>query len=87
MYNLTYLPRAEKALRKFPKGYQSLIIKKIDALKNNPKPRGYDKIAGKTPSLYKIRIGSYRAFYFIDEEAKEIIVADINRRTTQTYRH
>ena len=87
MYNVTYSPRAQKYLRKFPKDYQSLILKKLVALKDNPKPRGHDKIAARTPPLYRIRIGDYRVFYFIDEMIKEVVIVDVKRRTTQTYRH
>lgn len=85
MFNLIYSPRATKAIKKFPQEYQKLILKKIIILQNNPRPRGYDKIAAKNPPLYRIRIEDYRVFYFI-EEVKEIIVVDIKRRTTQTYR-
>ncbi len=85
MLNLIYSPRAQKALRKFPKDYQLLIARKIVRLKDNPRPRGHDKIAAKKPPLYRIRTGNYRVFYFIDEDLKEVIIVDIERRTTQTY--
>lgn len=86
MFNLIYSPRARKALKKFPREYQRLILKKTAILQENPKPRGYDKIAAENPSLYRLRVGDYRIFYFIGEDTKEIIVVDIKRRTTQTYR-
>lgn len=86
MFNLIYSPRARKALKKFPQEYQKLILKKTLALQETPKPRGYDKIVAKNPPLYRIRIGDYRIFYFIEETAEEVIVVDIIRRTTQTYR-
>lgn len=86
MYNLAYSPRAQKALRRFPADYQRLILSKLPALKENPRPRGYDKIAAKKPPLYRIRIGAYRIFYFIGEETKSITIVDVERRTTQTYR-
>lgn len=86
MYNLIYSPRAQKSIRKFPKDYQELILKKTPTLKENPRPRGYDKIAVRKPPLYRIRIGDYRVFYFIDDDIKEVIIVDIERRTTQTYR-
>ena len=76
MYGLIYSPRSQKSLRKFPKEYQSLILRKLASLKNNPKPRGYDKIDARTPPLH-----------FVDEEVKEIIIVDVKRRTTQTDRH
>lgn len=86
MFNLIYSPRAQKALKRFPKDYQLLIAKKIVQLKEDPKPRGFDKIAVRKPPLYRIRAGNYRVFYFIDEKIKEVIIVDIQRRTTQTYR-
>lgn len=85
MFSLLYSPKAQKAIRKFPKEYQKLILTKVLILKENPKPRGYDKIAARTPPVYRIRIGDYRVFYFIQEERKEVIIVDIKRRTTQTY--
>lgn len=86
MFDLIYSPKAQKSLRKLPKEYQVLILKKLPILEADPKPGGHDKIAAGKPPLYRIRIGDYRVFYFIKEEAKEVIIVDIKRRTTQTYR-
>lgn len=86
MYSLTYSPRAQKSLKKFPKEYQRLILNKIVILEENPRPPGHDKIAAAKPPLYRIRIGNYRVFYFINDEGKSVIIVDIVRRTTQTYR-
>lgn len=85
MYYLSYSPKAKKSLKKIPRDYQKLILKKTPILKENPKPRGFDKIAAKSPPLYRIRVGDYRVFYFIDEEDKTVIIVDIVRRTSQTY--
>ncbi len=86
MYNLIYSPRAQKSLLRFPKDYQRLILKKLVELRENPRPRGHDKIAAQKPPLYRIRIGNYRVFYFVDDVEKMVIVVDAKRRTTQTYR-
>lgn len=86
MFSLVYSPRAEKSIRRLPKEYQKLILEKIQVLSGNPRPRGYDKIAARKPPLYRIRIGDYRVFYFIDEDEKQTIIVDIVRRTTTTYR-
>lgn len=85
MYLLIYSPRAEKSLKKFPQDYQRLILKKTSTLQSNPKPWGFDKIAAKNPPLYRIRVGNYRVFYFIEEKDKTVIIVDILRRTSQTY--
>ncbi len=86
MFDLVYSPKATKAIKKFPQEYQKLILKKIIILQENPRPRGYDKIAAENPPIYRIRVGDYRIFYFIEEDTKEIIIVDIKRRTSQTYR-
>ncbi len=86
MFNLLYSSKAQKSLKKFPKEYQRLILTKTVILKANPKPRGFDKIAAKEPPLYRIRVGDYRVFYFINEAEKIVIIVDVVRRTTQTYR-
>lgn len=86
MYSLIYSPRAQKSLKKFPKEYQRLILNKIVILAENPRPRGHDKIAARIPPLYRIRVGDYRVFYFINDKEKSVIVVDFVRRTTQTYR-
>lgn len=85
MYRLIYSSKAEKSLKKIPQDYQRLVLKKTLILKENSKPRGFDKIVAKNPPLYRIRVGDYRVFYFIDEESKTVIIADVVRRTTQTY--
>ena len=85
MYNLIYSPRAQKALKRFPKEYQRLILKKLLELRGNPRPRGHDKIAAQKPPLYRIRVGNYRVFYFVEDEEKTVIIVDAKRRTTQTY--
>lgn len=85
MFDLIYSPKAQKSLKKLPKDYQRLILSKLPILQVNPKPRGHDKIAAKKPPLYRIRIGDYRIFYFIEEGLKGVIIVDIKRRTTQTY--
>ncbi len=86
MYSLVYSPKAEKAIPKFPRDYQKLILSKLVLLKDNPRPRGYDKIAVSNPPLYRIRIGNYRAFYFINDVIEKVIIVDVERRTTQTYK-
>lgn len=86
MYNLIYSPRAQKSIKRFPKEYQKLILNKVVQLKENPRPRGHDKIVAEVPPLYRIKAGNYRVFYFIDDEEKLVIIVDAKRRTTQTYR-
>ena len=86
MYSLAYSPRAEKAITKFPRDYQKLITSKIVSLSENPRPRGYDKIEAANPPLYRVRIGNYRVFYFINDVMKEVLVVDVRRGTSVTYR-
>ena len=44
------------------------IVVRIQGLASEPRPRGSEKLAGYA-DRYRIRQGSYRIVYFIDDEA------------------
>lgn len=56
----------------------------IDELANNPRDFGAIKLS---PPLegYRVRSGSYRIFFEIDDEKQVVTVRGIARRTSTTY--
>lgn len=50
----------------------------IDALAEDPRPRGATKLAGRDD--YRIRVGDYRVVYAVDDAARLVIVARIAHR-------
>lgn len=59
MQYAVYLKRsAEKELDNLPSEIYKKITRKIISLKNNPRPRGIKKLAGK--GGFRLRVGDYR---------------------------
>ena len=80
-----------KALEKAPRADKELILKKLEALEANPKPQQF-KILAQPVFIhgywapYRLRIGSYRVLYDIDDSQKKVIILALRRRTKKTYK-
>ena len=85
MYQIIFSKKALKFLGKIPRDYQIKIKESIKRLSENPFQMDIKKMHSSSEATHRLRIGSYRIFLCIDSEAKEIIVANIKRRTSQTY--
>ncbi len=74
---------------------QNEIMAEVEKLSVNPRPFGSKSFRKLKPPLYfyrftahyRIRIGSYRVLYDIDDKQKTVWVLHLRRRTEQTYRH
>ena len=82
-YRLEFIPRAQRSAEKIGQEYGA-VNRKIDALRDNPRPRGALKLRGNT---YRIRSGVWRVIYDIDDRERLVTVIDILRREKDTYRH
>ena len=71
-YNVILKPSVEKDLRSLPAATLKRVFKRIEALEDDPCPRGSLKLAG-AEQLYRIRVGDYR-----QHDLKKI-VADLRR--------
>lgn len=72
--------RAQKELDKIPDAIAKNIVKRLLALSENPHPPNSKKLAGK--NNYRLRIGSFRAVYTIDQKEKEITILRVADRKT-----
>ena len=84
MYKPVYSKRLEKQIRKFPKKEQLKILEKIAAILEDPRAASI-KIVTTNPSIYRLRAGEYRVFFELGNQST-MIITDVERRTTQTYR-
>ena len=85
-YKVIYSKKAIKALEKLPPNYQ-LKIKELSLQKLTKNPFSLDLKLMQSPDFtHRLRVGPYRLFLVIDTTNKEVIVATIKLRTTQTYR-
>jgi mRNA interferase RelE/StbE len=72
-------PSADRDLSKLPQATQRRIAAKIAALADTPRPPGVEKLAGGTDE-YRIRVGSYRIVYAIEDDPPVVLVLRIADR-------
>lgn len=72
-----------RALRRIHPVHQRRIMEAIEALADNPRPNGVIQLR---PALYRIRVGSYRVVYRINDEERWIELGRIDSRGESTYR-
>ncbi|MBS3908069.1 MAG: type II toxin-antitoxin system RelE/ParE family toxin [Actinobacteria bacterium] len=77
-YTITILRRAQKELSDLPQDYYTRVRDEIRKLAEEPRPNGSKKLAGR--SGWRIRVGSYRVVYEIDDASCLIIIMHIGHR-------
>jgi len=71
---------ALKALAHLPEDVKRRIRAAISALAENPRPDGSTKLRGRFKEGWRIRVGSFRALYTIDDQARTVTVFRIGPR-------
>jgi len=62
------------------------VARAILELQDNPRPRGYDKVAGR-PDQLRIWAGrDYRVLYEMDEQAGRIVIVAVRKKDESTYK-
>jgi mRNA interferase RelE/StbE len=79
MYTLKISRNADKDLDSLPQSIRTNVMRKINALPNNPRPSGVKKLKGEDHH-YRIRIGNYRVVYEIKDDILFILVIRIRHR-------
>jgi mRNA interferase RelE/StbE len=77
-HKIEILRSAQKQLSKIDRKDQSRIIKAIRELAEEPRPQESKKLSGRP--AWRIRIGSYRVIYEIQDDLFLILVIDIGHR-------
>ena len=84
-YRVVTSRETDRELRRMPRRELERTNRILLALGENPLPRGTKKLQG-TDSTWRVRMGEYRIIYSVDDTNQQLIVEDILRRTSQTYR-
>ncbi len=79
MYRVIISGAGLKDLADLPQNYQRLVLAKLTALIENPRPRGVKKLQVHE-SVYRVRQGPYRIMYKIDDLKSEITIVRIKLR-------
>ncbi len=69
---------AQKSLSKIIQPDQDRIIEAINKLRSNPRFAGAQKLSGR--EAWRIRVGSYRVIYEINDAALRILVVTLGHR-------
>lgn len=77
-YNVSILRRAQKELAEIPVPIYEQICQKICNLSSNPRPTHSKKLVARP--AWRIRVGSYRVIYEINDKDKTILILDIGHR-------
>jgi mRNA interferase RelE/StbE len=79
-YRVLIKPSAAKELENIgQKKDRERLVQRIWSLGRDPRPVGCDKLSAQH-GLFRVRVGSYRIVYAIDDEAAEIQVVKIGHR-------
>jgi mRNA interferase RelE/StbE len=77
-YSLFLKPSAVKELEALPLAQRRRIVTRIRGLAAEPRPHGSEKISGE--EKYRVRQGTYRVLYTIDDTEHEVVVVKIAHR-------
>jgi mRNA interferase RelE/StbE len=77
-YKLQIKPSAAKELEGLPIDDRRRIVERIAALAAEPRPAGCEKLSGL--DKYRVRQGSYRVLYAIDDAAYSVTVVKVGHR-------
>lgn len=77
-YEIHLKRSAEKELAGLPREVHRKVIKRLPALKTNPRPRGVKKLG--EGDRFRVRLGDYRILYIINDSLKKIEVSAVGHR-------
>ena len=77
-YKIFFKKSVEKDFSSIPKKDLKKILDRIDALGENPRPQGCEKMTGR--QRYRLRQGRYRILYSIQDDELTVWVVKVGHR-------
>ncbi len=77
-YQVRIARNAQKQINRIQAENRERILEALLTLPEDPRPRNSKKLQGREG--YRLRIGTYRVLYRIDDELSEILVAEVWHR-------
>jgi len=77
-YRLVFKKSVSKDLRPVPNKDVARILQRMEALKENPRPVGSEKLSGQ--ERYRIRLGVYRIIYEVVDQFLVVTVVKVGHR-------
>lgn len=79
-YRLVFKKSVSKDLRAIPKRDVARILRRLDALQDEPRPVGCEKLSGL--ERYRVRQGTYRIIYEIADDHLLVTIIKVAHRRT-----
>ena len=83
-YKVIVRPAAEKFILRLNESDYGAIVERLRSLEQEPRPPRVKKLA--ESGLWRIRVGSFRVIYAIDDKESLVVVVRVAKRTEDTYR-
>ena len=78
-YSVLVTRSAEKEIERLPVDIRRLVVRRILALADDPRPHGSQKLTGE--DKYRIRQGDYRVVYTIEDAIVTVTVVGVAHRS------
>ncbi len=79
MYKVELKPQAQKFIEAQSRKIQRQLVKRIEALQEDPRPPGSKLLDGRK-KIYRVRSGNYRIVYQVKDKVLLVIVAKVDDR-------
>lgn len=78
-YAIIISPAAKRQLKKITEPHRARILRRIDRLRNDPRPHGVTKLSGKE-DYFRVREGDYRIIYTIEDKELVVLIVTVGDR-------
>ena len=77
-YRIVFKRSVAKDLRRIPNKDVQRVLKRINALADEPRPAGVEKLTG--DEIYRLRQGNYRILYTIEDDVITVTIVKVGHR-------
>jgi len=78
-YTVRLNAQVGKVLNRLPPDMRRRLVRRLEALEDNPRPRGVEKLAG-VEELYRVRVGTCRIVYAIRDRELVVVIVRVGHR-------
>ncbi len=72
--------RALRELSELPQDIRTRVRARIRSLAHDPRPANSQQLSGRLRGFRKLRVGSYRVAYLVDDDAAQVVVRAVGHR-------